>query len=286
MKTRVSADQPLYTFVDIPADALSQHHDVLQRIHDKQLDGVIVRGLVPPELLKAIIAKVEASDLPRLDLPDVEAHKEAPHTYGEAIVSAQCDLVEYFDLAATLRSQCKTLLADTIDLEELFRQTFVSLSGGAAVEVPQGPAGQTYCPITFRNLPEGHGIGVHVGNGFLEMPQAQHLASLVNDVDQISFFLTLSAPEGGGELVVYSLEHADVAGSGFATGYQADANGGGLVEILCDKTAFKPRPGDLLIFDGGRYYHRVSPTEGPEPRRTVGGFLAWSRAHDRIYFWS
>ena len=53
-----------------------------------------------------------------------------------------------------------------------------------------------------------------------------------------------------------------------------------------DSTAFAPQPGDMLIFDGGRYFHRVSKVEGVLPRRTVGGFVGFSQNHDRLYYWS
>jgi hypothetical protein len=42
----------------------------------------------------------------------------------------------------------------------------------------------------------------------------------------------------------------------------------------------------MLLFDGGRYYHRVSKVIGRSPRRTIGGFLGFSRQRDRVYYWS
>jgi hypothetical protein len=108
----------------------------------------------------------------------------------------------------------------------------------------------------------------------------------------LSYFVTLSVPDGGGELIVYALEWDDTAPYAPSTTttappsvYDSSHFNFMLMERF-EKTPFRPGPGDLLIFDGGRYYHRVSQTQGDRPRRTIGGFLAFSKARDLIYYWS
>jgi hypothetical protein len=98
-------------------------------------------------------------------------------------------------------------------------------------------------------------------------------------------------PLEGGELVVYGLEWDDVA-TRFPDRF--DPN-----EMLYDKTnsllplvelsgteTFRLREGDLVVFDAGRYYHRVKPTVGPKPRMTMGGFLALSVNGTQLHYWS
>jgi len=82
--------------------------------------------------------------------------------------------------------------------------------------------------------------------------------------------------------------------SGYLTGWMEgrgaevyDASGAlQLIMDLGDKTSFRPGPGDLLVFDGGRYYHRVSPGAGAHPRRTIGGFLAFAKDGRSLRYWS
>ena len=44
--------------------------------------------------------------------------------------------------------------------------------------------------------------------------------------------------------------------------------------------------GELLLFDGGRYFHKVSPVEGSRARWTIGGFVGFTRDHERVVYWS
>jgi hypothetical protein len=43
---------------------------------------------------------------------------------------------------------------------------------------------------------------------------------------------------------------------------------------------------DLLFFYGGRIWHRVNPIEGATTRITLGGFAAFSKNDQDIYYWS
>jgi hypothetical protein len=43
--------------------------------------------------------------------------------------------------------------------------------------------------------------------------------------------------------------------------------------------------GDLIVFDGGRHYHRVLPNQGESRRWTIGGFLSLSRAGTESWVW-
>jgi hypothetical protein len=49
--------------------------------------------------------------------------------------------------------------------------------------------------------------------------------------------------------------------------------------------AARPGVGDLLLFDAGRHYHRVTKVEGATSRWTMGGFLARDPGHGVLYYW-
>ena len=49
---------------------------------------------------------------------------------------------------------------------------------------------------------------------------------------------------------------------------------------------FNPEPGDLLIFYGGRIWHRVEPILGSKPRITLGGFINFSDDDKKCFYWS
>jgi hypothetical protein len=51
-------------------------------------------------------------------------------------------------------------------------------------------------------------------------------------------------------------------------------------------TPIRLAPGDMILFTGGRIWHRVEPVEGESERVTIGGFVALAQDGERVYFWS
>jgi hypothetical protein len=255
---------------------------------------MIIRNVLPPDVVDTVCARLEADHtMTRQAFPMFADRPDAPYVVGQAIVTSGGTMSAYFREARAFREQCRALFEGQVDFERRVESIFRALSGGLPVEVAPGPeAGSTYTPATIRVLPEGHEIGIHVGNEFLRQPQSRHLRDVVDMSDQLSFFIPLTVPEGGGELVVYGLEWDDVSAFLPEVSGPDEANvhleGSPVWEAVSsmDSTAFAPGPGDMLVFDGGRYYHRVSKIVGRTPRRTIGGFLGFSQAHDRVYYWS
>src|SRR5690606_7879206 len=97
----------------------------------------------------------------------------------------------------------------------------------------------------------------------------------------ISFYATLAAAERGGELWIYpGLDWRSYDRSHVAHGQPE-------LELRDDQAiVIAPEPGDLLVFDGGRNFHRVAPVGGPRVRWTMGGFLALDRAGRRVLVWA
>ena len=294
MRNPASSDSSLFEFLVIDSAEVERFPHAIRAMYDKQLDGMIVRNVLPRETVEAVCARLAADNtITRNPFPMFAHLAEPPHVVGNAIVAASGGMEGYFREASAFREQCRALFDGHLDFEQRVESVFRALSGGLHTEIASGPVpGSTYTPATIRVLPEGHEMGIHVGNEFLRQPQSRHLREIVDMSDQLSFFIPLTVPEGGGELVVYGLEWDDV--SAFLPDQTGpdEANvhleGSPVWDAVSemDSTAFAPAPGDMLIFDGGRYYHRVSKVQGSRARRTIGGFLGYSQAHDRILYWS
>ena len=165
----------------------------------------------------------------------------------------------------------------TAILEAAMRQ----LSGGRGVALAKSEGG-TYTPATIRQLPPGHQIPVHCGNFFLQTTGYRELAQIMALEDQLSYFTPMQTPLAGGELLIYELEWGD-------PGTPVHANGifdGQVIEQAEPACVLAPEAGDLLLFDGGRYYHKVSPVPGDRDRWTIGGFLGFSKDMSEIIYWS
>ena len=291
MRIRTDPSKPLFEFIMTDVASIGEHAGALQAILHKRLDGIIVRNVLSPQALSAAIERLDANT-ERRKFPMFKALDDAPYTVGEPIVGTDHDLVAYFRDAVAQRDRLAALFAGHPAYEARIAEVFRALAGGLPAGVAHAPDGRAFTPSTVRVLTEGHEIGVHVGNEFARQPQARHLQGLIDMTDQISFFIPLSVPDAGGELVVYGVEHREMSlfmpkttsaesSNVWLEGTRVFAAFAGM-----DSTAFAPGPGDMLIFDGGRYFHRVSKVVGRTPRRTVGGFVGFSQRHDRLYYWS
>jgi hypothetical protein len=291
MRTQSDPARPLFDFRFVDVADVGDHADAIAAMYAKHLDGMIVRGVLPPAAVDAAVRSLDADTLPKWQFPDYADRAEPAYTIGRPIVGADPTLEAYFDDAVFQRARLRTLFDGHLDFEQRLYGVVSALAGGLPVDVAPGPGSKTCPPATVRVLPENTEIGIHVGNEFIRMPQAEHLRSIVDMSDQISYFLPLSTPERGGELIVYGVEWQDcrsflpASGPGRSNVWNEVT---AVFEAFKDfgSTAFSPEPGDLLIFDGGRYFHRVAKTEGRRPRRTIGGFIGFSKGRERVYVWS
>ncbi len=281
-----------FKFIQTPVTALARVKDAMNDIYERRLDVLIVKGVFPPALMKRVVARLEQPGAAyewTLQEDGDPSHKQF-YLLGESLTPyAQHpdgpDLDHYFDTATRFRKECRALFGKA-DYEARIEQVFRKLSGGRPVKIPPAPGRRSYTPATIRALPAGCEIPVHVGNYFTGTPAYRHLQTLVTLEDQLSYFVVMQKPEKGGDLVVYTLEYPDDAAPPQTREARAgwdDSDAGD----AWDSAPFSPGVGDLLLFDGGRYYHRVSRVAGKETRWTIGGFIGFAQGGRKsVYYWS
>jgi hypothetical protein len=105
---------------------------------------------------------------------------------------------------------------------------------------------------------------------------------------QLSFFIVMQQPESGGELTLYDMVWEHVNGKDFPENneFVLDKNGSKVFLNDVESKKFNPEPGDLLIFYGGKIWHRVEPIMGTKPRITLGGFINFSDDKKKCFYWS
>ncbi len=130
------------------------------------------------------------------------------------------------------------------------------------------------------------GMKTHVGNMFRTIyPKFYSFLDTLMQIDgQISYFVMLSKPEKGGELVLYNALWKEyvMANSDYITKVNGE-------QVLIDSLDFQlidPKPGDLILFNGGDIWHRINNLTGAIDRITVGGFFAKTTDGKKIYGWA
>jgi hypothetical protein len=148
--------------------------------------------------------------------------------------------------------------------------------------------GAPFKGCVMRITPPNGAFYAHVGNQFLEgIQDYQRLADQVDFYDQVSFFLLIERPERGGVLQLYDLQWEDTPNvfkhfPGMSTQLREqifERYYRGAVSLPVDA-------GDMVVFAGGRIWHKVADVKGETNRVTVGGFIAKSRNQAGYYIWS
>ncbi|MCB9780024.1 MAG: 2OG-Fe(II) oxygenase [Alphaproteobacteria bacterium] len=258
------------------AGALGEE-DLLARVFAGELGGVVVRGGLSGEEAAAVVHRLRTA--PGRSGP-VQAHPFPGWTYGAVLVVSAPDLGEYLDRAEGLDEALAGLSVGP-RIAGLWR----ALGGGRDVATPTHQ-GRSYAPLTVRALAPGQGVSVHSERD--DWPSMAGLAGLIGGRGQLSTYMPLAlcaaegqgGGEGGGELRVF---HRPPPGQEPAMEGRREADAEAALAAF-GVTVVRPAVGDLLVFDGGRFNHRVTPCTAGE-RWTIGAFLAQS-ADGRRWAWS
>ncbi|HCH62916.1 MAG: hypothetical protein CL927_01755 [Deltaproteobacteria bacterium] len=277
-------------FIDVHARDLSRVADSLVEMLDMRLTGVIVREAFPKAALQAAVAHLSATPAPvrAWDIrcfgdrePETQDPRYAGFSFGMSLTNSFADLSLYLASSAQMVAALPELFGGSYDfLAEL--QRILSVIAGRPVAPMPAPNGATYAPVSARRLLEGATLTIHRGNEFFDWPSNHDLVQRVDTRDQISFFTPLQPPPAGGALHIYpgyfpppQREHLEVKSARELA--EADRQ--------MQVTVLNPEAGDLVVFDGGRYLHRVTAAHGGE-RWTIGGFVCPTPDAERVWMWA
>ncbi|MDZ7993977.1 MAG: 2OG-Fe(II) oxygenase [Nostoc sp. EfeVER01] len=276
----------LYNFVELDVSEIGNYPEGIIDICDRQVHGLIVKNFLSPEDISRVVSRLTRKDpFPGSPFGDVLI-------YGPALYICDADITQYCEEAVDFRKYCRQLFSGGADFETRLTEVLGAMSGGRPVELPVTPDGYAYTPTTIRVLKTGQEMGWHFENQFLHCtPGYRHLETIVEPEDHLSYFVVLSAANAGGELVLYDLEWSETEWPDKEHGGTRKnglVNGQLIASVMedYDQMFLSPQAGSLVVFDAGRILHRVSAVEGSRRRITVGGFLAFSKEREKLFYWS
>lgn len=278
--------KPLYNFLELDVNEIGNYPEGIRDICDRKIHGLIVKNFFSQEDISRVLSQLTRKDpFPGSPFGDVLI-------YGPALYVCDADITQYCKEAIDFRKYCRQLFSQGTDFEARLTEVLGAMSGGSPVELPVTPDGYSYTPTTIRVLESGQDMGWHFENQFLHCtPGYRHLETIVEPDDHLSYFVVMSAADAGGELVLYDLEWsqtewADKEHGG--TRKNGLVNGKLISEVMedYDKMYVSPEAGSLVVFDAGRILHRVSAVEASCRRVTIGGFLAFSKHREKLFYWS
>jgi hypothetical protein len=263
----------------IEASEAAGFPDAVRRLRREEFQGILVRGVYGAEECRRLVSRFPkgAGGLPRTDFPPLM------HAYflGSNLNLASPDLDPYFRAVRGFRAGLRMLFAGSVDLETRVTGLLSTLDDGRRYRAAPGPEPTAdHMFTTIRAHLTGGFIPPHFDNE-QRFRVTYRLITPQIGADLFSYVLAFSMAEAGGELEVFDAAHG---GRSFrmADG-ESDASRLDLAGI--DSVRFRLNPGEMLVFNSGRYLHRVTPVVGAATRWTACSFMAESRTGGQVYCW-
>ena len=271
----------------INAQNLEGNPNLLSELFFGNLEILIVKGAFARDAIQDVNQLVTKNKDDFFIHPSQyeEKSKVQTHVLGVPLTPSRIDgkkldLAFYCAQASIFQNKCVEKSLALRSLKKQLHVLFERLSGPQKVEVFEGEHG-SYTPFTIRIVPPECEIPIHSGLEFLTQECYQELNKATDHREQLSFFTILNPAQQGGELFLYELDY-------YGGNLPMKPNGSLDKEraLQVRKHEVKIEVGDLLLFTGGRWFHCVAPVYGNETRRTLGGFMSFSKDHTSIYYWS
>jgi hypothetical protein len=261
--------------------------DAIDRMYAGNLDVLIARGAVAPDVMRAAGDRMDRDDaswarpnekMPIEDIQVLGTDTPATPTYS---APRGATLDEYLASADRHRHATDQVFPQGFDTIGVIERELSKYAGGRPVEIPVAEDGRRYVPFTVRRLVDGRQIGAHHDYHY-PLAMYKDLAPRLDTRTLISYVVTLRRPESGGDLWVYGVTPETPAPK-LPNGFSYDMPA---VEAAFDSAHFSTDAGDLFLLASGRCLHRIEKVSGPRARVTLGGFLALDRDGSRVYYWS
>lgn len=277
---RKTPSSPGITWIEVDAAEVRGRPGLVASLLDESIDGMTITGVLSDSEVSATLERLEGMDQLRTEVPFgsmVGRPLGMPNEDG--------DLSNDRYIAHSARCRDFYLEAFGFDPHRRMAETIEPMADGLRF-VPAAEEAGPYNPGHLRWMEPGRGgLQAHVGNEFLMLHREglkKHLFETTAVINHLSYFCVLQRPEGGGSLSVFELlEHEHSHDTDWADGERDDRFFDSVPMM-----SFDASPGDLMLFGGGRRWHRVEPITGARPRITYGGFCAPAHAGDTLNCWS
>ena len=263
----------LYKWNILDIQSLDNGLDSIDLLYTDQLDGILIKNVFSTKEIETARKHIKSLSSEFEQTPRGER-------LGLSIMEAKNDLDEYFQKASNFRLQLKKIFANEFEIR-IFN-VFNHLHSLKNIKLLERKNGEICIPAQIRIFHPGKGgVKAHIGNEVFERCQVyNHLKEIKKDVDTLSYFIVMDKPEKGGELVLYDFLREQTTLSMKQHFYSCQ-----LDNFLDNfrKQYISPEVGDMVIFNGGRIWHKVADFDGDKNRITVGGFLVYSQDNQTIY---
>ena len=281
---RIYGDDIFFDFREIEYKDITDH--LINDVKTRKIDGFVTKNVYSKEEVSQILSLMKNAD-PQYRL---EGSTSTMYPAPFAIITDKDEkLREYFTKLNYFNSYLEknNMGWFTERLNRFFNKCGSDFEVSNPINMV---ANQRVAPGNIRMFHTGKGGSpVHCGN-FFRWRHGFFYSLLEPGIDssqQLSYFVLLQNSEQGGELTIYDMVWDNVKRKVDVENNDSVINDAGERIYLTDCRQFtvKPQPGDILVFDGGRIWHRVEDIYGQTKRITFGGFINFSTDSKKFYYW-
>ncbi|MEE2787145.1 MAG: 2OG-Fe(II) oxygenase [Myxococcota bacterium] len=271
---------------EVSVETLSERPELLDHLLTAQQSVVVIRNALPMEIVEAGVTGLSAAENNGLwRFPNKGMTGGEIRTIGAAatptFTAFRGPEPGAYEESARGQAARVAQIFGSRHPTPWIESVFSTMLNSPNVSPPQFGKDSQWLPYNLRALDPGEQIYAHHDN---------HYGLAIYDaLDQrfdrrhlLSWFVTLQAPESGGELVIYGLWGSDPNPPLLPSRFLD-------IEVLerdYRRCAVTMAPGDMVIFDSGRHVHRVTPVGGQRARYTLGGFLTVDHHRTELAYWS
>ena len=260
-----------FRHIELPAADVARYPDLIRRLRREELEGILVTGVYDDASCALIRGRLEAGRHGLIRTPFPAPFRS--FFLGMNLNLTPPDLTAYFTAAPLFRDRLARLFSDTENLEARVIGVLAALDQGRHYcAAPGFPGGPSHMFTTLRCHMPGGFIPPHFDNEQSDRDSYRLIrAEAISDL--YSFVLAFSRAEAGGALQIFNLRHG---GRRFRmVDGEKDASHLDLTGV--ESVTFRLGAGDMMLFNSGRYLHRVTPVIGEAIRWTACSFMAESR---------
>lgn len=262
----------------------------IERLYDGDLSALVVKSVLTADQLREPMQRLLDPHL-TWGSPNQGMEGGELRTIGPAATPCYTAFTgpkrdDYLSGAQAMATQTQQIFSDLDPVEHL-ADLFSELSGGLVASPPRyqvagEPESNTHwAPFNYRALDPGVQIYSHHDSHY-RLPLYEGMSDEYDRSGILSWFVVLQSPARGGVLTLYGLWGSDPNPPMLPTRFMDTE----ALEREYYRAPISLKAGDLVIFNSGRYVHRVTPVEGLRGRVTLGGFMTLSTQRDRVGFWS
>lgn len=287
----MNSNNKVYNIIRTTKNGIEENNLSLNDITSNKVNGFVISDFLNQQEVVTMLSgfrSIQAEELIHIN----ESFDSYPMSFAQYDQMLERNIIkneDYFNVSEKFISNFPAKFG--VNITQKLIDVFSNITNAPPIFIPNDNDQRPYVPFTFRELFPGEGcLKAHCENLFFqEFPSFFSKINTFSTLEnQLSFFIVLQKPQIGGELTLFDIiwnekqkrpnDDEIILENGTTHKFEND--------IALKRDYINPEVGSLVVFTGGKIWHRVEKVKLAPSRITLGGFLSFSHDGQKLYTWS